>query len=51
MIGNDDGGGKEIVRSSGNRSFQRRGAVMNNGSVGGHEMRSDGELRKGETGG
>ena len=28
MIGNDSGGGKEMVRSSGGRSFQRCGAVM-----------------------
>ena len=28
VIGNDGGGGKEMVRSSGGRSFQRRGAVM-----------------------
>ena len=28
MIGNDGGGVKEMVRSSGGRSFQRRGAVM-----------------------
>ena len=28
MIGNDGGGDKEMVRSSGGRSFQRRGAVM-----------------------
>src|SRR6218665_1551818 len=28
LIGNDGGGGKEMVRSSGGRSFQRRGAVM-----------------------
>jgi len=27
MIWSDDGGGKEKVRSSGGRSFQRRGAV------------------------
>ena len=27
MIWNDDGGSKEKVRSSGGRSFQRRGAV------------------------
>ena len=27
MIWRDDGGGKEKVRSSGGRSFQRRGAV------------------------
>ena len=27
MIGNDGGGGKEMVRSSGGRSFTRRGAV------------------------
>ena len=27
VIGND-GGGKEMVRSSGGRSFQRRGAAM-----------------------
>ena len=26
MIGNDGGGGEEMVRSSGGRSFQRRGA-------------------------
>ena len=29
VIGNDGGGGKEMVRSSGGRSFQRCGAVMN----------------------
>ena len=29
MIGNDRGGGKEMVRSSDGRSFLRRGAVMN----------------------
>ena len=28
VIGNDGGGGKEMVRSSGGRSFQRRSAVM-----------------------
>ena len=28
MIGNDGGGGKEIVWGSGGRSFERRGAVM-----------------------
>ena len=28
VIGNDSGGGKEMVRSSGGRSFHRRGAVM-----------------------
>ena len=28
MIDNDGGGGKEMVRSSGGRSFQRHGAVM-----------------------
>jgi len=28
MIDNDGGGGKEMVRSSGGRSFQRRRAVM-----------------------
>src|SRR6218665_1609435 len=28
VIGNDGGGGKEMVRSSGGRSFQRRDAVM-----------------------
>ena len=28
VIGNDGGGGKEMVRSSGGRSFQRGGAVM-----------------------
>ena len=40
MIGNDRGGGKEMVRSLGGRSFQRRGAVMD-GSVVEHEMKSD----------
>src|SRR6218665_1157084 len=28
VIGNDGGGGKEMVRSSGGRSFQKRGALM-----------------------
>ena len=28
MIDNDGGGGKEMARSSGGRSFQRRGEVM-----------------------
>ena len=28
MIGNDGDGGNEMMRSSGGRSFQRRGAVM-----------------------
>jgi len=28
VIGNGDGGGKKKVRSSGVRSFQRRGAMM-----------------------
>ena len=28
MIGNDGGGGEEMVRSSFGRSFQRRGAVI-----------------------
>jgi len=28
VIDNDGGGGKEMVRSSGGRSFQRRGPVM-----------------------
>ena len=28
MIGNDGGGGEEMVPSSGGRSFQRRGTVM-----------------------
>jgi len=28
VTGNDNGGGKEMVRSSDGRSFQRRGAVM-----------------------
>ena len=28
VIGNDGGGGKEMVRGSGGRSFQRRGAVI-----------------------
>jgi len=33
-IGNDGGGDKEMVRSSGGRSFQRRGAVMDMAPVG-----------------
>jgi len=37
MIWSDDGGGKEKMRSSGGRSFQRRGAVTDmtdiNGAV------------------
>ncbi len=33
MIGNDGGGGEEMVRGSGGRSFQRRGAVMDNDSA------------------
>ena len=52
MTGNDGGEGrpKEMVRSSGGRSFQRRGAVMDmHDSVGGHEMRSDRGSRRGET--
>jgi len=28
VIGSDGGGGKDMVRSSGGRSFQKRGAVM-----------------------
>jgi len=28
VLGNDGGGGQEMVRSSGGRSFQRRGGVM-----------------------
>ena len=28
MIDNDGGGDKEMMRSSGGRSFQRRGSVM-----------------------
>ena len=47
MISNDGGGGIEIVRSSGGRSFQRRGAVI--WLSGEHEMGSDWGLRKGET--
>ena len=48
VIGND---GEEMVRCSDGRSFQRRGAVIDNyGSVGKHEMRSDRGSRKGETG-
>jgi len=52
VIGNDGGGGKEMVRSSGGRPFQRRGAPCSDGygSVGEHEMKSDRGSRKGETG-
>jgi len=41
VIGNDGGVGKKMVRSSGGRSFQRRGAVIDMATVGEHEMRSD----------
>ena len=42
VIGNDGGGGKEMVRSSGGRSFQRRGAVMDMARLENmYEMRSD----------
>ena len=51
VIGNDGGGGKEMVWSSGGRSFQRRGAVTDMARlVGEHEIRSDRGSRKGETG-
>jgi len=33
VIGNDGGGGKEMVRSSGGRSFKSRGAVMDIGPM------------------
>ena len=33
MIGNDGGGDEEMVRGSGGRSFQRRGAVLDNVSA------------------
>ena len=46
----DGGRGKEMVRSSGGRSFQRRGAVMDMATVKEHEMSSDWRSRKGETG-
>ena len=50
MISDGGGGGKEMVRSSGGESFQRRGAINDGyGSVGEHEMRSDRGSRKGET--
>ena len=48
MIGNDGGGGEEMVRSSGGRSFQRRGAVIDMVRL--EKMRSDRGSRKGETG-
>jgi len=34
VIGNDGGGGKEMVRSSGGRPFQRRGGVMDMARLG-----------------
>jgi len=34
VIGNDGGGGEEMARSSGGRSFQRRGAVIDMDSIG-----------------
>ena len=49
VIDNDGGGGKELVRNSGGRSFQRR-CSDGYASVGEHEMRSDRGSRKGETG-
>ena len=33
MIGNDGGGGEEMVRGPGGRSFQRRGTVLDNDSA------------------
>jgi len=51
VIGNDGGGGKEMVRSSGGKSFQSSWCSEGYSSVGEHEMRSDRGLRKGETGG
>ena len=49
MIGNDGGGVKEMVRSSGGRSVQRRGAVMDMARLENYEMRIDRGSRKGET--
>ena len=51
MIWNDDGGGKEKVRSSGGRSFQRRGAVTNMALWENVRWEVTGGSRKGETGG
>jgi len=48
VIGNDGDGGKEMVRSSGGRSFQKTWCSDGYGSVGEHEMRRG--SRKGETG-
>ena len=49
MIGIDGGGGKEMVRSSGGRSFQRGGSVMDMARLE-NEIRSDRGSRKGEKG-
>ena len=51
MIGNDGGGGEEMVRSSGGRSIIPKTWCNDGyGSVEEHEMRSDWGSRKGETG-
>ena len=51
MIGNDGGGGKEMVRSSGGiQVIPKTWCSDGYGSLGEHEMRSDRESRKGETG-
>ena len=47
VIGNDGGGGKEMVRSSGGRSFQKTWCSDGYGSVGEHEMRSDRGVEEG----
>ena len=41
MIGNDGGGGEEMVRSLGGRSFQRCGAAIDMARLGKMRMRSD----------
>jgi len=40
MLWSDDGGGKEKVRNSGGRSFQRQGAVTDMDRDGGQQKRT-----------
>ena len=47
----DDDGGKEKVQNSGDRSFQRRGAVMDKAHLENMMRCGWGGSRKGETGG
>ena len=50
VIGKDGGGGKEMVWSSGGRSFQRCGAVMDMARLENTRWEVTGGSRKGKTG-